>query len=210
MGLRGDDEQTGHMFSYLSPEQRVPADHPLRAIRSLTDAALRTMSRRFARLYAKTGPPVDSARAVAARTAGLLSDEHFTVDGTQLEAWASLKSFQRRNATPGAPAPLLAVEVDGGIPRVVGRGTALQSPVSVVRRVEHGRPRSGIRRRLPRIATACWRHQQSFAADRVQHLQQQCRGIRCASRTGRCTQPLPHVQRRHSWAGRAATCQYGS
>ena len=38
-----------------------------------------------------------------ARTAGLLSDEHFTVDGTQLEAWASLKSFQRRNATPGAP-----------------------------------------------------------------------------------------------------------
>ena len=36
------------------------------------------------------------------------------------------------------------------------------------------------------------------------------RGIRCASRTGRCPQPLPHVQRRHSWAGRAATSQYGS
>ena len=36
------------------------------------------------------------------------------------------------------------------------------------------------------------------------------RGIRCASWTGRCTQPLPHVQRRHSWAGRAATSQYGS
>ena len=36
------------------------------------------------------------------------------------------------------------------------------------------------------------------------------RGIRCASRTGRCTQPLPHVQRRHSWAGCAATSQYGS
>ena len=169
--MRGDDEQTGHMFSYLSPEQRVPADHPLRAIRSLTDAALRTMSRRFARLYAKTGrpsiPPEQLLRALLlqvlysvrserllmeelrynllfrwfvglnmddpvwhpttftknrdrllagevaaaffdavaaqARTAGLLSDEHFTVDGTQLEAWASLKSFQRRNATPGAP-----------------------------------------------------------------------------------------------------------
>ena len=43
------------------------------------------------------------AVAAQARTAGLLSDEHFTVDGTQLEAWASLKSFQRRNATPGAP-----------------------------------------------------------------------------------------------------------
>ena len=167
--MRGDDEQTGHMFSYLSPEQRVPADHPLRAIRSLTDAALRTMSRRFARLYAKTGrpsiPPEQLLRALLlqvlysvrserllmeelrynllfrwfvglnmddpvwhpttftknrdrllagevaaaffdavaaqARTAGLLSDEHFTVDGTQLEAWASLKSFQRRNDTPG-------------------------------------------------------------------------------------------------------------
>ena len=170
--MRGDDEQTGHMFSYLSPEQRVPADHPLRAIRSLTDAALRTMSRRFARLYAKTGrpsiPPEQLLRALLlqvlysvrserllmeelrynllfrwfvglnmddpvwhpttftknrdrllagevaaaffdavaaqARTAGLLSDEHFTVDGTQLEAWASLKSFQRRNATPGGAA----------------------------------------------------------------------------------------------------------
>ena len=43
------------------------------------------------------------AVAAQARTAGLLSDEHFTVDGTQLEAWASLKSFQRRDATPGAP-----------------------------------------------------------------------------------------------------------
>ena len=66
--MRGDDEQTGHMFSYLSPEQRVPVDHPLRAIRSLTDAALRSMSRRFARVYAKTGrpsiPPEQLLRAV--------------------------------------------------------------------------------------------------------------------------------------------------
>ena len=45
------------MFSYLSPEQRVPADHPLRAVRALTDHALQTMSRRFAGLYAKTGRP---------------------------------------------------------------------------------------------------------------------------------------------------------
>ena len=55
--MRGDDEQTGHMFSCLSPEQRVPADHPLRAIRSLTDDVLRSMSCRSARLYAKTGRP---------------------------------------------------------------------------------------------------------------------------------------------------------
>ena len=55
--MRGHDEQTHHMFSYLSPEQRVPADHPLRAVRALTDHALKTMSRRFASLYAKTGRP---------------------------------------------------------------------------------------------------------------------------------------------------------
>ncbi len=55
--MRGHDEQSTHMFSYLSPEQRVPADHPLRAVRVLTDEALRTMSRRFAGLYANTGRP---------------------------------------------------------------------------------------------------------------------------------------------------------
>ena len=148
--MRGHDEQTHHMFSYLSPEQRVPADHPLRAIRALTDQALRTLSRRFAGLYAQTGrasiPPEQLLRALVlqvlytvrserllmeelnynllfrwfvglnmddpvwhpttctknrdrllagdvaaaffdavraqARAAGLLSDEHFTVDGT--------------------------------------------------------------------------------------------------------------------------------
>jgi hypothetical protein len=37
--LRGDDQQSGHLFSYLSPEQRVPADHPLRTIRVMTDEA---------------------------------------------------------------------------------------------------------------------------------------------------------------------------
>ena len=50
--MRGHDEQTTHMFSYLSPEQRVPADHPLRAVRALTDEALQTMSRRFVSLVA--------------------------------------------------------------------------------------------------------------------------------------------------------------
>ena len=169
--MRGADEQTGHMFSYLSPEERVPADHPLRAIRALTDTALRSLSADFARLYSRTGrpsiPPEQLLRALLlqvlytvrserllmeelnynllfrwfvglnmddpvwhpttftknrdrllagdvaagffdairgqARAAGLLSDEHFTVDGTQLEAWASLKSFQRRDAEPPSP-----------------------------------------------------------------------------------------------------------
>ena len=169
--MRGHDEQSTHMFSYLSPEQRVPADHPLRAVRALTDEALRTMSRRFAGLYANTGrpsiPPEQLLRALLlqvlytvrserllmeelnynllfrwfvglnlddpvwhpttftknrdrllagdiaaaffdavqahARAAGLLSDEHFTVDGTQLEAWASLKSFRCRDAAESDP-----------------------------------------------------------------------------------------------------------
>ena len=169
--MRGHDEQTTYMFSYLSPEQRVPADHPLRAIRTLTDQALRTLSRRFAGLYATTGrpsiPPEQLLRALMlqvlytvrserllmeelnynllfrwfvglnmddpvwhpttftknrdrllagdvaaaffdavraqARAAGLLSDEHFTVDGTQLEAWASLKSFRGRDTDPNGP-----------------------------------------------------------------------------------------------------------
>ena len=169
--MRGPDEQTEHMFSYLSPEQRVPADHPLRAIRALTDDSLRSMSAQFERLYSAMGrpsiPPEQLLRALLlqvlytvrserllmeeleynllfrwfvglnmddpvwhlttfarnrdrllagevaatffdaigrqARAAGLLSDEHFTVDGTQLEAWASLKSFRPRTGPQGPP-----------------------------------------------------------------------------------------------------------
>ena len=182
--MRGPDEQTQHMFSYLSPEQRVPADHPLRAVRALTDEALGSMSAQFERLYSTTGrpsiPPEQLLRALLlqvlytvrserllmeeldynllfrwfvglnmddpvwhpttftknrdrlldgevaaaffdavgrqARAAGLLSDEHFTVDGTQLEAWASLKSFRPRQG-PESPPP-----DDPGNPTVDFRG----------------------------------------------------------------------------------------
>src|SRR4029453_4688017 len=55
--MRGGDGQQAGMFSYVSPERRIPADHPLRPIREMTDAVLRQLSRRFARLYAKTGRP---------------------------------------------------------------------------------------------------------------------------------------------------------
>jgi transposase len=55
--MRGDDEQSGHLFSYLSPEQRVPADHPLRTIQAMTDGALHRLSPRFALIYATTGRP---------------------------------------------------------------------------------------------------------------------------------------------------------
>jgi transposase len=171
-GVRGRDEQTGHLFSYLSPEARVPAQHPLRAIRALTDAALGELAPRFEGLYARVGrpsiPPEQLLRALLlqilysvrserllmeqlrynllfrwfvglgmdaevwgpttftknrdrllagdvaqaffaavtaqARAAGVLSDEHFTVDGTLLEAAASVKSFRAKDR-PGGPPP---------------------------------------------------------------------------------------------------------
>ena len=55
--MRGKDEQQLDVFSYVSPEQRVPQDHPLRSLRALTDEALRDLQPRFNKLYAKTGRP---------------------------------------------------------------------------------------------------------------------------------------------------------
>ena len=169
--MRGSDEQTSHMFSYVVPEQRVRPDHPLRAIRRMTDEVLTTLSPRFDRMYSDMGrpsiPPEQLLRALVlqalytirserllmeeidysilfrwfvglgmdeeiwspttfsknrdrllegeiaaaffdavvaqAREADLLSDEHFTVDGTLLEAWASLKSFRPKGATSSEP-----------------------------------------------------------------------------------------------------------
>jgi transposase len=169
--MRGIDHQQGDMFSYLSPEQRVRKDHPLRAVRAMTDEILERMSPLFDAMYAEGGRPsippekllraqllqmlysVRSERllmedidysilyrwfvglnldervwdattftknrdrlleaAVAkeflaqvveqARAAGLISDEHFTVDGTLLDAWASLKSFQPKDKQDGPP-----------------------------------------------------------------------------------------------------------
>jgi len=159
------------MFSYLSPEQRVRQDHPLRAVRAMTDEILERMSPLFDAMYAEGGRPsippekllraqllqmlysVRSERllmeeidysilyrwfvglnlderawdatsftknrdrlleaAVAkeflaqvverAGAAGLVSDEHFTVDGTLLEAWASLKGFQAKDKQDAPP-----------------------------------------------------------------------------------------------------------
>jgi len=166
--MRGADEQSGAMFSYVSLEERVPPDHPLRAIRQITDRALERLSPQFGRLYIHFGrpsvPPEKLLRALLlqalytirserqlmeqldynllfrwfvglgidapvwapttfsknrdrlltgdiaaaffeavllhAQTERLLSDEHFTVDGTLLKAWASHKSFQPRDQDP--------------------------------------------------------------------------------------------------------------
>jgi hypothetical protein len=86
-GMRGDDQQQNHMFSYLSPEMRVRRDHPLRAIRVMVDEVLTQLAR-----------VVEQARAK-----GLTSDEHFTVDGTLVEAWASAKSFQPKEGKQKPP-----------------------------------------------------------------------------------------------------------
>jgi transposase len=169
--MRGNDRQQSDMYSYLSPEERVRSNHPLRAIRAMADEALKNMSKRFDTMYAKTGrpsiPPEKLLRAqliqmlysirserllmeeidysmlfrwfvgmnldepvwdvtvftknrnrllegdvareflceviAQAQAQGLTSDEHFTVDGTLIEAWASLKSFQRKDQKDGAP-----------------------------------------------------------------------------------------------------------
>ena len=55
--MRGDERIQDGMFSYVSLEQRVPQDHPLRAIRKLTDAVLRTLRPEFDGLYADSGRP---------------------------------------------------------------------------------------------------------------------------------------------------------
>ena len=113
--MRGHVDPQASMFTYFSPETRVPAQHPLRSIKAKADAVLGSMSAEFDRLYAGSGRPSiaperlverDTARCFfdavvrAAREANLLSDEHFTVDGTLIEAWASLKSFKPKDGPP--------------------------------------------------------------------------------------------------------------
>ena len=55
--MRGDDEQQLDVFSYVSPEQRVLHDHPLRSLRAMSDDALQQLRPRLNKLYAKTGRP---------------------------------------------------------------------------------------------------------------------------------------------------------
>src|SRR6478736_7376161 len=55
--MRGNDHQQADMYSYLSPEQRVRENHPLRKIRAMADEALKQMSERFDRMYSSTGRP---------------------------------------------------------------------------------------------------------------------------------------------------------
>ena len=92
--MRGADEQPGSMFSYVSLEERVPPDHPLRAIRRITDRALERLSPRFGTLYVQFRPPVDSAREAVARAAAaspLHDPQRAAADGaTRLQPAVSL------------------------------------------------------------------------------------------------------------------------
>ena len=65
--LRGEDPKQEAMFSYVSPEQRVPQGHPLRSVREMVDTILKEMSGRFARLYSERGrPPIAPERLLRA------------------------------------------------------------------------------------------------------------------------------------------------
>jgi transposase len=169
--MRGPDHQQSAMFSYLSPEQRVPADHPLRAVRQMADTILAQLTQVFSKMYSDIGrrsiPPEKLLRALLlqvlytvrsermlmeqleynllfrwfvglnmdesvwdvtvftknrerllkadiakkffeqvlkqAQALDLMSDEHFTVDGTLLEACAGLKSFKLVDGVAAAP-----------------------------------------------------------------------------------------------------------
>ena len=151
--MRGHDEQTTHMFSYLSPEQRVPADHPLRAVRALTDEALQTMSRRFASLYATTGrpsiPPEQLLRALllqvlyTVRSERLLMEE---LNDNLLFRWfvGLIREPVRHDRASVDPTGAIAARfaVAGalhGAERAAAHGRAQRQPaVPVVRRAEYG------------------------------------------------------------------------
>ncbi|HVB57932.1 MAG TPA: IS5/IS1182 family transposase, partial [Candidatus Acidoferrales bacterium] len=57
MAHGGTDQQQTHVFSYISPEQRVRKDHPLRPIRTMVDEILKQLSPQFSKMYAKVGHP---------------------------------------------------------------------------------------------------------------------------------------------------------
>lgn len=169
--MRGVDVHQEGLFSYLSPESRIPKHHPLRAVRVLTDRALGELGDQFEALYAQAGRPSiapekllralllqifysirserllceqldynllfrwfiglsmddavwdhstfsknrdrllqsDIARGLfeaivaQAEARDLTSDEHFSVDGTLIEAWASLKSVRRKDGSDEPP-----------------------------------------------------------------------------------------------------------
>ena len=64
--MRGDEDGQADVFSYVSPEDRIPADHPLRPMRQLVNEALKGMGELFDRMCARGGRPSITAGAAAA------------------------------------------------------------------------------------------------------------------------------------------------
>jgi hypothetical protein len=90
--MRGNDQKQDAMFSYVSPEQRVPTEHPLRALRAMMDDILKEMSPRFAKLYADTGrPSIPPERLLRA----LLLQILYTVRSERLLMPATMKGDPR-------------------------------------------------------------------------------------------------------------------
>ena len=180
--MRGTENKQDKLFSYVSQENRIPQNHPMRKLRELIDPILQKMSPQFDQMYAEEGrpsiPPEYLLRAslvqvlysirserllmeeldynllfrwfvglsmddavwdhsvfsknrdrlldadiakqflehvvALARERKLLSDEHFTVDGTLIEAWAGQKSFVKKDAPPPRQNG-----GDPGIPRLI-------------------------------------------------------------------------------------------
>jgi hypothetical protein len=88
--MRGDDQKQAVMFSYLTPAQRILANHPARRIRALVDRAL-------ALIAGAISQQLLESVLIEAREHELLSEEHFTVDGTLIQAWAPTRSIGKRS-----------------------------------------------------------------------------------------------------------------
>ena len=215
--MRGHDTQEAGLFSSRSPEERVPATHPLRPIRHALDTALVALSPQLETLYARTGRPsiapekllralllqvlysIRSERLLMeqldynmlfrwfvgldlyapvwdvtvftknrdrllegevataffkqvlahAKAHRLLYDEHFTVDGTLIEAWAGQKSFKKKDE-----ASLTPPTDDPGNPNVNFRGNAGPMPPMV--RPLTRRPECTRRRRDRKPNSVSW------------------------------------------------------
>jgi hypothetical protein len=104
--MRGQRERSVSLISDVSIEERIPANHPLRGIGKLADQALDRLNPTFGALYATEGrPSVPPEQLKAApEVKPLLIDEHFSVDGTMLPAWASHASLERTCSQNGPAA----------------------------------------------------------------------------------------------------------
>src|SRR6266498_576592 len=117
--MRGQDEQQLDVFSYVSPEQRVPQDHPLRPLRVMTDEALRELQPRFNKLYAKTGRPSNRAVAEGSASWGLQGWMSLHLCGSRLqprshaESGASSGLSQGCNVSDGSKKDVLATSGSG-------------------------------------------------------------------------------------------------